>query len=518
MAFETTNLLASRFWLCLYGPAGSGKTTTGQALAAMLAVPFVDLDAEIERTAGKPISEIFASQGEAAFREMESAALHSPTLPHRAVIALGGGALLDAENRAWVEAHGRVVCLHASPEKLLERITPQSGVRPLLQGEARERLAAYLESRKAHYASFSDHVDTSHLSPKEAAWRIQGLMGWFHIQGMGAGYDVIVQPGGLSEAGAALAQRMLQGPVGLVTDANVGGFYARPAMAALEQAGYSAALVTLPPGEAHKTLATTQTIWSAFLQAGLERGSTALALGGGVVGDLVGFAASTYLRGMPWAAAPTSLLAMVDASLGGKTGVDLPEGKNLVGAFHPPRLVLADPHTLATLPPAELRSGMAEVIKHAIIADPELFALCEQGLDAIADWPALVRRAIAVKARIIQEDPYEKGRRAALNLGHTIGHAVELVSGFSLSHGACVAIGTVAEARLAVRLGLAEPDLPDQIAACLQACGLPTEIPANLDPQAIQHAMTFDKKKAGGKVRFALPCAIGSVQTGVEVT
>jgi 3-dehydroquinate synthetase len=209
---------------------------------------------------------------------------------------------------------------------------------------------------------------------------------------------------------------------------------------------------------------------------------------------------------------------MVDASMGGKTGFDLPEGKNLVGAFYPPRLVLADPDVLSTLPERELRAGLAEVVKHGVIADPELFELCAQGWKTVTTrLPEVVRRGMAVKVKVIEEDPYERGIRAGLNLGHTIGHAVELVSGFSLLHGEAVGIGMVAEARLAERLTITSQGLSDAIAESLIGLDLPVEIPEELDRAELIRAMRVDKKKAQGVVRFALPVSIGEVKVGVEI-
>jgi 3-dehydroquinate synthase len=253
------------------------------------------------------------------------------------------------------------------------------------------------------------------------------------------------------------------------------------------------------------------------LAAGLDRKSTVVALGGGAIGDLAGFAASTFMRGVNWVVVPTTLLAMVDASLGGKTGFDLPEGKNLIGSFYPPKLVVADPRLLDTLPEAELISGLAEVVKHGIISDPELFLLCTRGLDWVKkNREEVVKRAVAVKIKIIEEDPYERGFRAVLNLGHTVGHAVELVSGFRLRHGEAVSIGMVAEARLAERLTVAGKGLTEAIRAPLSQLGLPVRIPKNLSQQEIIRAMKVDKKKSNGVVRFALPVEIGKVEL-VEV-
>jgi 3-dehydroquinate synthetase len=207
---------------------------------------------------------------------------------------------------------------------------------------------------------------------------------------------------------------------------------------------------------------------------------------------------------------------MVDASMGGKTGFDLPQGKNLVGAFHPPRLVLADPDVLATLPQVEFINGMAEVVKHGVIADPGLFEICGNRTN-LEDLSGLVSRAMAVKVKFIEEDPYEQGIRAALNLGHTVGHGVELASGFKLRHGEAVAIGMVVEARMAEQVGLAEAGLADEIEAILKIVGLPTEISPELDRNQIIAAMTRDKKKAGGAVKFALPAAIGDVSVGIVI-
>jgi len=241
-------------------------------------------------------------------------------------------------------------------------------------------------------------------------------------------------------------------------------------------------------------------------------------LGGGVVGDLTGFAASAFLRGVAWVNLPTTLLAMVDSSLGGKTGVDLPQAKNLVGAFYPPRLVLADPSALHSLPDRELRGGLAEVIKHGVIGDEALFALCANGWQAVKEnFDAIIRQGMAVKLKVIDEDPYERGLRQALNLGHTVGHGVELASDFRLSHGEAVSIGTVAEARLAESEGLAEEGLAAQIAAVLAGIGLPVATPADLSFERIIRAMQHDKKRAGGIVRFALPARVGEVRVGVII-
>jgi 3-dehydroquinate synthase len=508
--------------ISLYGPPGSGKTSVGRLLADNLGLPFYDLDGEIERRAGKTIPEIFAAEGEAGFRRRERLEALRLLEAGDAVAALGGGALLDGELRERIEAAGPVLCLWASIEVLAGRLGGDPAQRPLLMGETPWMLEALLAKRAAHYLSFASQLDTTGLDPAQAAWQAQVLLGRFHIKGLDGDCDVRAQPEGLDGLGWELRAHGLNGPVALVSDENVAAVYAGRAAASLEEAGYPSRVVLLAAGEQHKTIASVGRLWDAFLSAGLERGSTVVALGGGVVSDLAGFAAATFLRGLPWAVVPTSLLAMVDASLGGKTGADLPQGKNLVGAFHAPRLVLADPQLLGSLPPVELRCGMAEVVKHGVIGDADLFAACQDGGPLAgpggqADWGEIVRRSMGVKVHVIQEDPFEKGRRAVLNFGHTVGHAVEAASGLRIRHGEAVSIGMVAETRLAEEMGLAEAGLAERLAHTLAALGLPVELPADLDGRELLAAVGVDKKRQAGKARFSLPVRIGEVSYGVIV-
>lgn len=499
----------------LYGPPGAGKSTLGGLLAGRLNLPFVDMDRIIEARAGMPIPQIMQARGEAGFRDLESSVLQAIIQDPDGVIALGGGTLLRGENRRLAEINGTVVCLTAELETLQARLAADSVARPLLVGDLRAKLTSLMAGRAEHYNSFPRQVNTSG-SPEQLTWQIQIAAGRFHLKAMSP-CDVAVQAGGLDGLGEMLAGRGMRNPI-VVTDENVAKFHSAPVLDSLRRSSYSPRLLTVPAGESYKTLDTVNLLWKGFLDAGLDRGSTVVALGGGVIGDLAGFAASTFMRGVDWVALPTTLLAMVDASLGGKTGFDLPQGKNLIGSFHPPRLVLADPSTLETLPEAEFRAGLAEVAKHGVISDPGLFELCSQGFEPLkADIDEMVRRAMAVKIRVIEDDPYERGLRAALNVGHTVGHAVELVSGFRLRHGEAVAIGLVAEAKLAERLTVAGKGLAEAIAGPLAGLGLPVRIPDNLPREEILRAMRVDKKKSGGVVCFALPVEIGKVQVGVEV-
>ncbi len=497
----------------LYGPPGTGKSTVGKKLADRLKLSFIDLDRIIEKNAGMSISQIMEQQGESAFRDLETATLKEfshtpdPSLSGRgeSVIALGGGALLRDENRALAESNGRVVLLKAELITLLNRLSHDAGKRPLLNGDLREKLSLLLAKRKEHYNSFHllAHVDGK--SAEENAHQVQVILGRHHLSAMGE-YDAIV--GQVSN----LTNLPMQSPI-IVTDENVAKFQAEKVVAVLRASGFDPKVLTVPAGEAYKNLETVSKLWQGFLEAGLDRKSTVIALGGGVIGDMAGFAAATYMRGVGWVGVPTTLLSMVDASLGGKTGFDLPEGKNLIGSFYPPKLVLADPQLLMTLPEAELISGMAEVVKHGIISDPELFNLCGRGLNWVkSNLEEIVKRAMAVKIKIIEDDPYEQGFRAALNLGHTVGHAVELVSGFQLRHGEAVSVGLVAEAKLAERLTVAGKGLSEAVAESLSALGLPIHIPKDLPRDELIRAMRMDKKKSKGVVRFALPVEIGKVE------
>lgn len=499
----------------LYGPPGVGKSTLGKMLADDLSLPQFDLDEKIEESAGHSIPTIFGSQGTGRFREMESAALKSILEDEPGVVALGGGALLDPSNRSLTEAHGKIVCLTAPLDVLQTRLENDQNERPLLQENA---LPDLLDQRKDHYDSFPLRLDAGSFAVDQALWEIKKLVGMFRVTGMGAGYDLRVEPGGLNHAGELIEMNQLSPPFALISDDNVGSLYVQTVLDGLKCDHDQAWKIIFPAGETHKTMEATVRLWDELVHAGMERGGTVIALGGGVVNDLAGFVAATYMRGVSWVALPTSLLAMVDASLGGKTGANLASGKNLVGAFHPPRFVFADPQTLATLPEAEITSGLAEVVKHAIIGDPALYSLCGQGLDAIrADWATLIGRAMGVKVRIIQEDPFETGGRAALNFGHTIGHGIEQLSGYSIRHGEAVAIGMVAEARLAEMLQIAHAGLVEELQEVLPTLNLPVGIPPDIDRKSLFEAMQVDKKRAAGSLRFALPAAVGEVRTGIEI-
>lgn len=323
------------------------------------------------------------------------------------------------------------------------------------------------------------------------------------------GYRVTIEPGATARIASLVDEYAPSHRIAIITDATVEPLYARRVAASF---GSRATLFTIPAGEAAKTRDTWASLTDEMLVAGFARDTTVIAVGGGVVGDLAGFVAATYMRGLPFVQVPTTLLAMIDASIGGKTGVDTPAGKNLVGAFHQPSLVVADPRTLATLPANHFRAGLAEALKHGVIADAEYFGRIAEARDATARDEAtltgLIAESVRIKASIVARDERESGVRKVLNFGHTLGHAIETVSNYRLLHGEAVAIGMVLEGALAERIGLAEPGTGSAIRDALHEIGLPTAIPS-LDRQLILAATRSDKKARAGRVEYALPARIG---------
>jgi 3-dehydroquinate synthase len=336
-------------------------------------------------------------------------------------------------------------------------------------------------------------------------------------------YQIHVGAGILERLGAWCAAAGLKGNCLIITDENVGGLYAAPALESLQAAGFKAATATLPAGEQTKCGDQVFALYSRCIEAGLDRKSFIVALGGGVIGDLAGYVAASYLRGIPFVQVPTSLLAMVDSSVGGKTGINLPEGKNLVGAFYQPELVLADLETLKTLPPREFRAGLAEVVKYGIIYDRAFFEELEHELERLSEvanaelLARVVGRCCEIKAEVVAQDEREGGLRAILNFGHTVGHALEKVAGYGeYIHGEAVSIGSIFAARASVELsGLPQAEC-DRIETVFADLGLPVKAPG-YDWPNLRAALSVDKKTVGGMPRFVLASEIGSVSIGSEI-
>jgi len=508
-----------------------------QIVAERLGWDLIDTDEEIVRIAGKPIPEIFAHDGEPHFRKLEHQALTKVCRRRETVIATGGGIVTTAENRELMRSCGMIVCLEAEPETIYRRLMIDSEkserkvIRPLLAVEdPLGRIRSLKESRQLFYDQADWTVRTDHLTPEEVATEI--IRGWNYIsrelRRLAAGgetaavvttptesYPIFVGWNILDTLGARMKKAGLSGEAYIVSDDRVFPIYGPRIKASLENAGFGVDSLVVPSGETSKSLAVAGRMYDFLVLHRAERTHTIVALGGGVIGDLAGFVAATFLRGMPLVHVPTSLVAMVDSSIGGKTAVNHPDGKNLIGAFYQPRLVLADVETLSTLPRRELTSGWAEVIKHALIRDAEYFHFLERNVDKLSrlDPEATseaIRRSIAIKAEVVSADEKEvTGLRTLLNYGHTIAHGLETATGYGrMLHGEAVAVGMVGAASIARRTGLIGQKAEERQKRLLQKFGLPIAAPG-ADADAVMSAIELDKKVRMKAVRWVLLDRIG---------
>ncbi|MGC9361132.1 MAG: 3-dehydroquinate synthase [Anaerolineae bacterium] len=494
------------------GFMGTGKSTVGRRVARWLGRSFVDMDSVIEERAGKPIPAIFASEGEARFREMEADLCRELGQRSGLVIATGGGALVDPANRVALADGALAVCLGCREDVLVERLGGSES-RPMLAGDdTRRRIRDLLRKRGPAYQRIPFHIETATKTPDEVAKAIVALVEseasaqWVH--GEGFSYPVLVGTGLRHHLGALVAARGFGPRMAVVSNETIAPLYLPELMRSLQASGFAPFEACLPDGETHKTLEAAAHLYDAFVEQGLDRSGAVVAVGGGVLTDTAGFAAATYMRGVPIVMIPTSLLGMVDASVGGKVAVDRPQGKNLVGAFHQPAFVVVDMETLATLPELQRRAGLAETIKAGIIGDPELFAAFEADAELDLGWA--VERAIAVKIAVVEQDPEEHGVRATLNLGHTFGHAFERLADYQLAHGLAISMGMVAAAHLGEIVGLCSADTRSRIQRTLAKHDLPI-VYKEQRPERVLEAMRSDKKRRGGRLRLIVPRSIGEV-------
>lgn len=501
----------------LSGPMGSGKSTLCGAVAAQLGECALDLDAMIERRAGCTVAQIFEQQGEAVFRELERDVIRELLdTDGNEVIALGGGTVTQAGLRRQLLSEGLLITLMASPQTLARRVGTGFG-RPLLASDAsEERMRELLAKRGQAYAECHATFQTDLQSQAEIAKAIGGL----HERA-----PLLVPLGRRSyrvEVGSGIRSELSKRISGassvlVVTDETVGPLWAEGVAAGIRSSGLSVRTVVLPPGEPSKHIGSVQKIWEAGLDFEMDRRSWVIGVGGGVVGDMAGFAASSLLRGISVGHVPTTLLSMVDSAVGGKTGFDTKHGKNLIGAFHQPGFVLADTDTLSTLPQEEFVAGLAEVVKSAWIDSEAAVAQLERDASQILDRePAALRRAInmscKLKARIVTQDERESGVRALLNLGHTVGHAIEADQGFGhIRHGEAVSLGMVAACRLAQRREAQSVAQGDRLVALLREFGLPVDVDSHLRPEVWQF-LKSDKKRAGDSIGFVVPSGPGDVE------
>lgn len=529
--------LPSRVFLT--GQAGTGKSSVADLVAKAFGWRAFDTDSMVGEAAGRDVSAMFREDGEPAFRELEKPMVAKAANEEHAVIATGGGAVLAEVNRRAMASDSVLVCLDATAQTIHDRLRQDgefSAVRPLYDTD--DPLAAIIEQkarRQRFYALADATVDTEGRSLQQVADAVVAAVrssdDWppchpdrlllpteradppesepFWVEAPSRRYPVVVGWGALDRLGELLREQGLDGAAWVVSDTGVLPRHGERALLSLREAGLQTDAFAVPAGEASKSLDAAASVYDWLVSHRAERGHAIVALGGGVIGDLAGFVAATYLRGMPFVQAPTSLLAMVDAAIGGKVAVDHREGKNLVGAFYQPRLVVEDVSTLKSLPRRALIEGCAEVIKHGLILDAQLLGDLEARADDLLHLePAfavdVVRRNVAIKGGMVARDELDTGERRLLNYGHTLGHAIEAAAGYqNVLHGEAISAGMMAAAEIGKRMGVTPPELVERQRALLERYGLPTRGP-KLDVDAVLAAISLDKKVAAGAVHWVL--------------
>jgi shikimate kinase/3-dehydroquinate synthase len=551
--------------LVITGFSGTGKSLVAKEIARRLGWDFLDTDDEIIKDAGKPIAQIFRQEGEGKFRELERETIRKACRQRQTVIAIGGGAIVDPQNYELLARTGLIVCLEAKPETIYERLfreaarSPESEVRPLLATDnPLERIRQLKASRQPYYAKSDWTIHTDGLSVSEVteevmrAWRLLRRYAPRNdkekarndnkkaqstidkdvacmVKTETQSYPIFVGYGLLDRLGEKMKQAALSGTATIISDEDVFSLYGSQVEGVLKNADFAVNSFVVAPGEETKSMDSAIKIYDFLVEHRTERDDIIVALGGGMVGDLAGFVAATFLRGMPWLQVPTSLVAMVDASIGGKVGVNHPEGKNLIGAFYQPSFVLADVQTLTTLPRRELTSGWAEVIKHGMILDDEFVQFLESNVNSLKKLePDLltgaIARSAAIKAQVVSQDEREReGKRTILNYGHTIGHGLEAATRYKrFLHGEAVAIGMVGAAKLSQRLGLLPSTAVERQEALLQRFGLPASLAAKrggpkLSVAGVTKAMELDKKVKGKAIRWVVLQDIGKAAIRSDV-
>ena len=518
---------SSRRNVALIGFMGSGKTTVGRIIADSNGMEFIDIDQAIEEAAGMSVAQIFSAQKEQGFRALESAAIKKAAAGRGRVIACGGGAATIEENVASLREVGPVVYLQASPDVVFERLKGEVATRPLIaSGDPYRAISRLLRERENKYERAATHtVETDGLTPEAVAQKVMSA-----IEGPGnrdsvdqgdlvvevprgtSRYPLMIGSGRLSDVGG-VCQAHTSGKCIVLTDKVINKLYGDLVATVLDDVGLTAEFIVINSGESMKNWDTVRDVHRKLIELGAERRDLLVALGGGVIGDLGGFAASTYQRGMPFVQVPATLLSQVDSSIGGKTGVNLDGLKNMVGSFYQPKAVIIDTDTLATLSRDELLCGVAEIVKAGLLTGDVFTDLIEAETQNILNLDVetltrIIKKACRFKADVVQKDEKEAGHRRILNYGHTLAHALEATSPGGWKHGHAVAVGMVFAARLADRLGIAAQSLIDRHISILDGYGLPVTLPEQ-EVGAILRAIRSDKKRSEGQTPFVLLSEIG---------
>lgn len=552
MRGQLTNIVITGF-------SGTGKTLVASEVARRLNWDFIDTDNEIIRLAGKQVDDIFQQEGESRFRVLERGVIEKACKQKQSVIAIGGGAIVDSRNYEALAKNGLIFCLEARPETIHQRLlkdenySSEPEVRPLLNVDnPLERIRKLKASRQVYYANADWTVHTDRLKIDQVAEEV--IRGWrmlrFSVNNMDdryiacqvttatQSYPVFVGYGLLDMLGEKIGESGLSGVINIISDETVFYIYGSRVEKVLRNSGFKINSLVVPSGEATKCMDWVSKIYDFLVENRVERDDILVAFGGGMVGDLAGYVAATFLRGIPWIQVPTSLMAMVDASIGGKVAVNHPLGKNLIGAFYQPVFVLADCQVLGTLPERELTSGWAEVIKYGLIKDKDFFKFLEDNVNKLVKLePDAISKTIAhsaaIKAQIVSHDEKERGLRTILNYGHTIAHGLEAATQYRcFLHGEAVAIGMVGAAKFSQKLGLLTEQGMERQKSLLRSFGLPVKVPCEFVDacypeggeegnsgqdkrskaiSAVTGAMELDKKTKAKKIHWVLLEDIGRV-------
>jgi shikimate kinase/3-dehydroquinate synthase len=532
--------------IVLIGFSATGKSIVGKKVAEYLRWDFIDTDDEIVKTSGKTISDIFKQDGENAFRQLERKAIEQTCAKENVVISTGGGAILNPENVKILQKTCVIICLEAKVETIYQRLqnnalySSNPVVRPLLAGEKPlERIRELKNYRQPYYSIADWTVHTDSLTIEEVSWEV--VRGWRFIHRSNTNttqankanvactvetaskiYPVFVGWSLLHKLGEKMRDAGLSGKAVIISDESVSSIYGEQTKKIIEKAGFEVSYFTVPPGEVSKNVSKAIGIYDFLIEHRIERNDVLIALGGGMIGDLAGFVAATYLRGIPYVQVPTSLIAMVDASIGGKVAVDHPRGKNLIGAFYQPSFVLADIQTLSSLPQRELTSGWAEVVKYGLILDAEFFKVLEDNVDNLVrltpDITAkVIGKCVCLKSGVVNEDEKDTGGRIILNYGHTVAHGLESTTKYGIFlHGEAVSIGMMAAAKLSQRLGSITSDTVQRQQVLLEKFHLPISC-SGIAINDVLTAMNWDKKVRNKAIQWVLLERIGKTDVRNDI-
>src|SRR5665648_92189 len=528
--------------IIITGFMGTGKSAVAKELARKLKMEFIDMDRIIEERRGMSIADVFAGHGEKYFREQENKLVKELSKKENTVIATGGGTLLSSDNARMLGQRGQIICLYADSQTIYNRVNKKNN-RPLLKREnVLSEINRLLEERKEAYNNFTIKIDTTNLNVQEVAdktitllkraWRAKGeQMKEIKIKiTEDKEYKICIKKGILINLGEHLSKTIENKRIIIITNSLVNCLYGVKLLSSLKKGGFNPDLIDLieiPDGEKYKSLSTAKYLYDELLKRKADRTTTLIALGGGVIGDLTGFVAATYMRGLPLVHIPTTLLAQVDSSIGGKVAVDHLLAKNIIGSFYQPKAVYTDPEVLQTLSDKDIKNGIIEAIKIAIIKSPAFFKWLEKNIDLLIKKHRdllceLVKEAVSLKADIVLKDPRERCLRKVLNFGHSIGHVLEVGAGYEdLSHGEAVALGMLIETKIARNRGICSEEFEEKIKKILSFL---TSSPSssrkresifkdikNIDYNQFWETLSLDKKNEQGRMTFILPETLGKV-------